>query len=250
MSGLNAFKTDKPRFLKNILFSGEVMPPKCLEYWQTHLPDARFVNLYGPTEITCNCTYYVIGTDFAADKPIPIGKAFGNCSVFLLDSENEITEQGVPGEICVTGTCLALGYYNRPDLTSMAFVQNPLCTEYPELMYRTGDIGQLDGDNIVFMGRKDTQIKHMGHRIEMSEIEICANSLDGVDVSACVYDDKASRLVMFYKGEAEPKNLYALLREKLPRYMLPNELVPITTFPITRTGKIDRRQLLEQTKRR
>lgn len=245
IAGFHAFQKEKPLFLKDVLFSGETMPPKALDYWQTALPDVRYVNLYGPTEITCNCTYYIVGRPAGQNEVIPIGQPFPNCSVFLMDGNVQIREENQPGEICVTGTCLARGYYRRPELTAAAFAQNPLCTAVPEPMYRTGDIGCYQNGRLVFLGRNDTQIKHMGHRIELAEIELCANSADGVEVSACVYDAERTRIVLFYQGAAEPKCLSAVLRKKLPRYMLPARLIPVASFPQTRTGKIDRRKLLD-----
>lgn len=250
ISSLRAFHRDKPRFLRDIMFSGEVMPPKTLAYWREALPNARFVNLYGPTEITCNCTYHILDGQQDPDAPIPIGKAFPNCSVFLLDDREEVQEENRLGEICVTGTCLARGYYRRPDLTEKAFAQNPLCDALPEPMYRTGDLGCYQNGRLIFMGRTDTQIKHMGHRIELGEVELCANGSACVESAACVYDQEYARILLFYLGTCPPEQLSAVLQKKLPRYMLPNRIYPVTVFPQTRTGKIDRRKLLELAKER
>lgn len=239
LAALGALDEARPRHLKNILFSGEVLPAEALRYWMEKLPDCRFVNLYGPTEITCNCTYYILPPHPAPDAAIPIGKAFPNCSVFLLDGGTPVTAEGAVGEICVCGGCLALGYYGRPALTAEAFVQNPLVTAYPERMYRTGDLAAYRGGELVFMGRRDSQIKHMGHRIELAEITLCANAASGVAQSVCVYDEAAQRLHLFYQGTADPSSLAAHLREHLPRYMLPATLHPVAEFPQTRTGKLD-----------
>ena len=244
ISKLNAFKTIQPQYLKNIMFSGEIMPLETLRYWMAALPDTRFVNLYGPTEITCNCTYYIVTDVSQLAEAVPIGNAFPNCSVFLLSDDTLVTEAGQIGEICVTGSCLALGYYNRLDLTQSAFPQNPLVQEYPERMYRTGDLGCYQNGQLVFMGRKDTQIKHMGHRIEMTEIILCANTMPGVEASSCIYDEPAAKIHLFYQGSVEEKALYAHLRDKLPRYMLPAAFHPVSSFPKTRTGKIDNKALL------
>lgn len=245
---LRAFKKDRPRFLENVLFSGEVLPPKTLAYWQEALPDVRFVNLYGPTEITCNCTYHIIHGSIPENEAIPIGRAFPNCSVFLLNGDQPVTEEGTPGEICVTGSCLAAGYYDRPDLTEAAFPPNPLQSAYREPLYRTGDIGCIRQGLLYYMGRQDAQIKHMGHRIELAEIELCANSAAGVETAACIYWQEAARIVLFYQGDAEPKTVAAHLRERLPRYMLPALWIPLKDFPRTRTGKIDRKMLLNLAK--
>ncbi len=248
LSTLKAFKKIKPEFLEKIMFSGEVMPQKTIEYFMEHYPDAEFVNLYGPTEITCNCTYYRVprGSDTSV---LAIGQPFDNCSVFLLDGE-KAAKEGETGEICVSGSCLALGYYNAPQQTVLAFVQNPLNTAYNELIYRTGDLGCMRDGLLWFCGRKDTQIKHMGHRIELAEIELCANAAEGVCVSACIYDEESSRIVLFYQGDAEAGKLLLHIKDKLPKYMLPNECVKVDSFAQTRTGKIDRKILLQLAKRR
>ena len=100
-----------PMYLRQIMFSGEVMSNKVLNYWRKYLPNAMYVNLYGPTEITCNCTYYIVEKEFADDEILPIGNAFRNTEVFLLDEDGtRIEEVGKEGELCVRGTCLALGY--------------------------------------------------------------------------------------------------------------------------------------------
>lgn len=244
ISRLNAFKTLRPLYLKNIMFSGEVMPPKTLQYWMQAVPQARFVNLYGPTEITCNCTYHIVQNADEVLREVPIGRPFANCDVFLLDGDEPIRAEGRMGEICVTGSCLALGYYNRPLISAQAFVQNPLNSKFREPMYRTGDLGVWRDGRLLFAGRKDTQIKYMGHRIEMSEIELCANAAEGVEASACVYCEELARLTLFYTGAAEEKVLLAHLRDRLPKYMLPSVCRRLERFPQNRTGKIDRRALL------
>ena len=242
LARLHAFQTLRPLYLKNIMFSGEVMPPKTLQYWMQAVPQARFVNLYGPTEITCNCTYHIVQSADEVLQEVPIGRPFANCDVFLLDSGEPVREEGRTGEICVTGSCLSLGYYNRPQLSAQVFVQNPLNSRFREPMYRTGDLGVWKNGSLLFAGRKDTQIKFMGHRIEMSEIELCANAAEGVEASACVFSDE--RLTLFYTGEAEEKALLARLRDRLPKYMLPSACRRLERFPQNRTGKIDRRALL------
>lgn len=168
-------------------------------------------------------------------QEVPIGRPFANCDVFLLDSGEPVREEGRTGEICVTGSCLSLGYYNRPQLSAQVFVQNPLNSRFREPMYRTGDLGVWKNGSLLFAGRKDTQIKFMGHRIEMSEIELCANAAEGVEASACVFSDE--RLTLFYTGEAEEKALLARLRDRLPKYMLPSVCRRLERFPQNRTGE-------------
>ena len=235
-----------PEAVNKILFSGEVMPEKHLKSWMEHLPNAMFVNLYGPTEITCNCTYHIVDRSRNYENGLPIGKAFPNEDVFLLDGDNKrITDCDNPGEICVRGTALALGYYNDPVQTARAFVQNPLNPYYPELIYRTGDLGKYDENgDIFFCGRKDFQIKHMGHRIELEEIEKAMNAVVGIERCCCVFDSEKSKLYGFFIGELEKKELHRRLQEHLPVFMIPGALRKVESLPITSNGKIDRRALL------
>ena len=234
-----------PEHVRRVLFSGEVMPQKHLNIWMEHLPEAVFVNLYGPTEITCNCTYHVIDRTQSYDGPIPIGRPFVNERVFLLDEhDREILKPGQTGEICVAGTALALGYYNAPDETSRRFTQNPLNPHYPELIYRTGDLGYMDaGGELYFCGRKDFQIKYQGHRIELEEIERAACRIDGIWSCVCVFDAKKSRLWGFYTGTLSQSELAGALREVLPDFMLPSVLRRLEQMPLTANGKTDRRAL-------
>lgn len=247
VSQLKGFTYKIPDQVNKVLFSGEAMPVKQLSIWQKYLPNARYVNLYGPTEITCNCTYYEINREFQAEEKIPIGRPFPNEKVFLLDEENkQVTTAGVNGELCVSGTALALGYYNNPEQTKRAFVQNPLNQNYLELIYRTGDLAFYNENNdLCFAGRKDFQIKHMGHRIELEEIEMAINSFSPIERACCVFDEKRNRITAFYVGNMEGKELSEQMRKSLPSYMIPTAFRTITEFPITPNGKIDRKKLLE-----
>ncbi|SHO48380.1 amino acid adenylation domain-containing protein [Anaerocolumna xylanovorans] len=236
-----------PVTVNKILFSGEAMPIKHLKIWQKYLPEASYVNLYGPTEITCNCTYYRISREFELDETLPIGKAFPNEKVFLLDENNAlITEEDITGELCVSGTALALGYYNNTEQTQKAFVQNPLNPHYLEPVYRTGDLAfyNKDGD-LCFAGRKDFQIKHMGHRIELEEIELIINSYPDIQRACCVFDTRKNRITAFYVGNMEGRQIQGKMQESLPVYMIPSVFSSLPELPITANGKIDRKKLLE-----
>ncbi len=236
-----------PVSVKRVLFSGEVMPLKHLNAWMRHLPDSLFVNLYGPTEITCNCTYHIIDRNRNYENGIPIGKPFPNEQVFLLNGDNLVTTTGVIGEICVRGTALALGYLRNPEQTDAAFVQNPLNTSYPEKIYRTGDLGiYTENGEILFQGRKDFQVKYMGHRIELEEVEKTINGIEGIDRCCVVFDESKQRLHGFYSGNIEKSDLHRQLRSLLPLYMIPGSLKKMDAFPITKNGKTDRRALLEE----
>lgn len=246
-AGMNAFKHRVPQHLKHIMFSGEVMPIKMLNIWRENVPDAMYVNLYGPTEITCNCMYYIVDRAFELTETLPLGVPFENEDVMVLTEDNRPVRPGETGEICVRGTCLALGYYNNPERTAAAFVQNPLNTAYPERIYRTGDLAKLNEDGtLVFAARKDFQIKHMGHRIELEEIETHIGAVNGVTRACCLFDEVRNKVVACYTGDATKEQIIELLKKKLPKYMIPNIFVPRTSMPLTKNGKIDRRKIREE----
>lgn len=243
ITSLRGFTYKVPLTVNKILFSGEVMPINHLQEWKKVLPQAMFVNLYGPTEITCNCTYYIIEEE--CQNEIPIGKAFPNERVFLLDeSQKEVCKANVEGEICVAGSTLALGYFDDPERTQKAFVQNPLHTNYNELIYRTGDIAHYREDgNLVYVGRKDFQIKHLGHRVELGEIETYINMIPGIDRVCCLYDDIKQQIVAVYQGNVERTLIKKELRKKLIRYMIPERYIIVEQMPLTPNGKIDRKKI-------
>lgn len=238
-----------PTKVNKIIFSGEVMPLKHLKQWIKYLPNTKFINVYGPTEITCNCTYYIVDNKKEYETNIPIGKPFDNEQVFLLDENNkEITEPNISGEICVRGTALALGYYNNLEQTNDRFVQNPLNNKYKDLIYKTGDLGYFDENNLMyFSGRKDFQIKHMGHRIELEEIEMTMEKIDEIQRVCCIYKEEKSKLYGFYIGNISKEELHEKLKSTLPIFMIPNILMKLDEFPMTKNGKIDRKQLRELT---
>ena len=247
VSELNGFTYRVPQLVDKVLFSGEVMPVRHLNIWRQYLPNAMYVNLYGPTEITCNCTYYIVDREFLPGEVIPIGRPFENEKVFLLDEQDHLVEKkGQRGEICVAGTALSLGYYNNPEQTKKAFVQNPLNNSFLEMIYRTGDLGYYNEQGeLCYATRKDFQIKHMGHRIELGEIEANVNMLDSVRSCGCIYDDEKGKIVLFYTGEISERDLMQDLKQKLQRYMLPNTIKQLEAMPLTATGKINRVLLKE-----
>ena len=236
-----------PNMVNKVIFSGEVMPLKHLNKWMEKLPNAMFVNVYGPTEITCNCTYHIIDRNREYVDKIPIGIPFPNERILLLDEDgNIIKSSNTPGEICVVGTSLALGYYNNLEQTNKSFTRNPNQTNYFEMVYHTGDLAYFNENNeLMFNGRKDFQIKYLGHRIELEEIDRAILNCDGVIRSCCLFDEEKSRLYGFYIGDISKADLHAKLSEILPVYMIPTVLVRLDAFPLTKNGKIDRKALFE-----
>ena len=233
-----------PQTVRKVLFSGEVMPLKHLRQWQEHLPDAMFVNLYGPTEITCNCTYHILDKNRDYSGGIPIGKPFPNEDVFLLSDDGKlITQPDVMGKILVRGTCLALGYYRLSEKNSEAFIQNPLNSACPETVYVTGDLGKYaENGELMFCGRSDNQIKYMGHRVELEEIEKAMAAIDGVERCFCVFEKE--KLRGFYTGSIGKKELHSVMRETLPVFMVPGFIRQLSEMPLTKNGKIDRQKAI------
>jgi len=243
IANLNIFMTKKPEYLLNILFAGEVMPNKHLNYWRKHLPSSRFANLYGPTEITVDCTYYVVERMFSDDESLPIGFPCKNSDVLLLTENNQVAKIEELGELCVRGSSLALGYYNDWERTQKVFIQNPLNAHYPELIYRTGDLVYMNRFNeIMFVGRKDSQIKHNGYRIELGEIETAVLGTHLVDICSVAYDNKNKQIVLFYEAKAELpiSDFRKLMLGFIPKYMLPTILFKVEKMPLNSNGKIDR----------
>ncbi|MGI6256336.1 MAG: amino acid adenylation domain-containing protein [Acutalibacter sp.] len=248
VSAFHGLDYRQPDSLRRVMFSGEEMPLKHLAHWRSRLPQGEFVNLYGPTEITCNCTYHVLDPHRDYREGVPIGRAFPNRQVFLLDEEDlEIQDPGRPGELCVRGSSLALGYYRAPDQTAARFVQNPLNTALPDRIYRTGDLACYgEGGELYFRGRRDFQVKYLGHRIELEEIQRAASQLPGVDQCCCVFHREKGKLLGYYTGSASPQEVRRELRTLLPGYMVPGSLSQVDQFPLTKNGKIDRAQLLKK----
>lgn len=246
ISAFGAFDKVKPEYLHTVAFGSEVFPIKQFRIWRSVLPNAKFTNLYGPTEGTGMCCYYKVDREFELDEAIPVGRPFKNTEIILLNEENKRAGEGEPGEICIRGTSVTLGYYNNPEKTNEAFVQNPLNTAYPEIIYRTGDIGKFnERGELVFVSRKDYQIKHMGHRIELGEIEVNVNMMPEIRLSGCIYDNEKGKIVLFYVGDIEAGDLTKALKDKLPRYMIPNYVKKLDEMPLTPNGKINRVYLKE-----
>lgn len=241
-----------PETVEKVLFSGEVMPVKHLKQWMEHLPDTTFVNLYGPTEITCNCTYHVIERDREYDGKIPIGRAFPNERVFLMKEDGQIINApNEAGEICIAGTSVGLGYYNNDEQTDKAFALNPNVKGYKERIYKTGDLAYFnEAGELIFNGRKDFQIKYQGHRIELEEVDKAIMEVDGVIRCCTIFDEEKSKLYAFYIGDMDKKELNAKLRETMPVYMMPTFLIRRDEFPMTKNGKIDRKKLMEDRKKK
>ena len=252
ISALGALEKYPPLSLHTVVFGSEVFPRAHYDRWRAALPDAAFYQLYGPTEATGMSCVWRADRALDAKERIPIGAPMDNTDLILLSEDGRRIEpvagqQSEPGEIYLRGSCVTLGYDGAPKETEAAFVQNPLHSAYPETVYRSGDMACYNAHGeLVFLGRRDAQIKIQGHRIEPGEIEGAALRLTGITQACCVYVAEVHELVLFYAGEASEEALRATLREQLPPYMLPRRLIKKAWLATTANGKIDRRVLLLQ----
>lgn len=243
---MDTFSEYLPRYLERVFFVGEVMPVKHLNYWIDHLPDCVYANLYGPTEITDTCTCYIVDRHFEEHESLPIGIPFKNCEVIVIndDGQRVLRPEDGHGVLYVRGSFLGLGYYGEPEKTRASFVQNPLNKAYPELLYRTGDyVCFNERGELMYRGRADHQIKHMGYRVELGEIERAAASILGVVQAVCIYDGEKRQIILFYSGKAEDANIREQLNRLLPAYMMPARIICRESLPLTSTGKADRVKL-------
>ena len=249
ISSFGVLEKKIPEYLRTIAFGSEVFPIKQFRLWKKALPEAKFINLYGPTEATGMSCYYKVEREFALEETIPIGQPFSNTEILLLNEENKRAVEGEIGEICIRGTSVTLGYYNDFERTRESFVQNPLNTSYPEIIYRTGDLGKYNEQGeLIFVSRKDYQIKHMGHRIELGEIEANVNAIEQVKSACCIYDKEKEKIILYYVGEINTAQMASSLKEMLPRYMLPNYIEALEQMPLTPNGKMNRVFLKEKYK--
>lgn len=249
LSGMRALEKAVPQHVHTVVFGGEVFPLKQFALWCNALPKARFFNMYGPTECTGFSCWYEVPPGVPT-SPLPIGRPFANTGVLLVGEDGrEVQKDGQAGEVYIRGAGVTPGYYNDAERTAASFVQNPLQNAYPETVYRTGDIAQYNQDGqLLYLARKDHQIKHMGYRIELPEIEAAAITMPGLENACCVFDDDKSKIVLYYMGTPEGREVTTFMRNVLPRYMVPAAALPLPRMPQTQNGKIDRELLTRQAK--
>jgi D-alanine--poly(phosphoribitol) ligase subunit 1 len=232
--------------LRKVFFAGEVFPTKSLNYWRRHLAGVQFVNLYGPIEISVDCTFFIVDRDMADEEKLPIGFPCRNTDILILNDQNQIATGTETGELCVRGSSIALGYWNDPERTAEAFVQNPLNAHFPERIYRTGDlVYRNDRGELMIVGRKDFQIKHLGYRIELGDIEYAVLRLDAIRNACVVYNHDRKEIILFFESvqELSCADIRARLAPFLPKYMLPSAFHRLDLMPRNPNGKIDRQLL-------
>ncbi|MDR1412370.1 MAG: amino acid adenylation domain-containing protein [Actinomycetes bacterium] len=241
--------TALPR-LKTAAFCGEILSNAYLNIWRRHLPAVRYANLYGMTEGTDACCYFFIERDFGDDEALPIGRPCRNMRAWVLAEDGRECAPGEVGEICIAGAGLALGYWNRNDLTQTAFRRNPLETRWNQTLYHTGDLGLRGNDGLLYVkGRRDSQVKVKGNRVELGEVERAAATLPGAHNVCVLFDPKSEGIVLLIQTndtELRLRPINQQLKALIPDYMLPSRLELLSQFPLTASGKIDRMRLREQ----
>ncbi len=244
---LNAFSAVVPETLKRVFFIGEVMPMKHLNKWIAALPDIEYVNLYGSSEVAGISCFFRVNRAFENDAALPMGKPLSNCKIYLLDGEEVVKEKGRIGELYVVSDSVALCYFGDPEKTEKAFVIKDFGSG-PVRAFKSGDLAQYDENgDLVFASRSDFQIKHMGHRIVLVEIETIAGALDCIQRCCCLYDSVKSKIILFCTlsevSELSSKEIKAMLTEKLSSYMVPNKVIILDEMPFNANNKIDRQKL-------
>lgn len=235
--------------LRLILFAGEVMPIKQLNEWVSQYPNCKFVNMYGPTEATDIVLYYVLDRKFSAGETLPIGIPCANMKALILDKDNTPVKKGEIGELLIGGTGISSGYWNAPEITQKAFIQNPLNNKYHDRLYRTGDlVYEAEDGNIMFVGRADSQIKLRGNRIELGDIEATAASMDNIKNCCSMFSHETEEIYLFLETDTEivPRKFNMELKKHLPSYMIPQRIISMPSFPHTPSGKIDRQRLKKE----
>lgn len=242
LSKLKVFKKAIPQYLRMVLFVGEVFSVHQLKIWMEYLKDTTFINLYGSSEICGICSYYKVPRNLEEMDRIPIGYAMKNCKIVLVQDGKVVTESGQTGEIYVKSDALAAGYLGKAEQERSVFVQTP-AEGLPEgIYYRSGDLARLDEKGaLIFISRKDFQIKHMGHRIELGEIEHAACTFDEVENAGCIFDN--DKIILFYEGNQEKSSLVTYLKQKISPYMIPKKVVRLDKIPLNHNGKVDRMYL-------
>ena len=248
VANLKTFDYIKPKYLKKVLFAGEVMPMAGLNIWRKNLPNIMYANLFGPTETTDICTYYIVNREFQNNMTLPIGIPCENTEIILINDKGKEAKNDEVGEIYVKGSIVGSGYYNNEEKTNLAFVQNPLHNNYKDIVYKTGDLAKYNKyGELEYLGRIDFQIKHMGYRIELGEIEANINSLEGITLCACIYQDDL--IILYYESnKLNDEDIINYANKKLVAYMRPNKIIKLPRMPYNANGKIDRVKLKEMYK--
>ena len=238
--------------LRWVLYGGEPFPPKYLRALMKQWPQARVSNVYGPAEVN-QCTYYHVPPEYADDErnlPVPIGKVWDETDGLIIDDEDEIVEGPRSGELIVCSTTMMLGYWGQPELNKKAFFHHVDSSGSPRIYYRTGDLVKRESDgNLMFLGRKDRQVKVRGYRVELDDIERTLSNHPDVEEAGVYWilngDEKEihATIICRANSKATEVSLKKYLSSCLSTYATPNSIALVDSLPRTDSGKIDRKNL-------
>ncbi|WNG48285.1 amino acid adenylation domain-containing protein [Archangium minus] len=229
--------------LQVVMSTGDVCLPETAREWAAR---HRFINGYGPTEVTVASTLHTVGTQNG--ERVPIGRPLSNWHVVILDEHWRPVPDGAPGEICIGGDGVGRGYLGQPGLTAERFVPDPFSPVPGSRLYRSGDRGrQLADGTIEFLGRRDNQVKVRGARIELGQVESALLALPGVRDAVAVIDGRGERLLGYVIPAAgtvlSVDAVRTELRRHLPGYLVPDVIASVDEWPLTTSGKVDRTRL-------
>jgi amino acid adenylation domain-containing protein len=233
------------------IIGGENLQSATLRFWQESSPETVLINEYGPTETVVGCSIYQVPDEQRSGGSVPIGRPIANTQLYVLDHFLHPAPVQVPGELYIGGAGVARGYLNRPALTAEKFIPHPFSTEPGARLYRTGDLARyLPDGNMEFLGRIDHQVKILGYRVEIGEIEAVLKEHPSIGETFVMdYMDASCdrRLVAYLVAGAEPappvSDLRRFLQEKLPDYMIPSSFMWLDALPLSASGKVERRLL-------
>lgn len=245
--------TTKLTNLRIAIVGGEALSVNSVKVWQDLFNEkVQLINVYGPTEATVVASYFDVTKYSEYSKPVPIGYPFDNYDLYVMDESCAIVPEGVAGELCIGGECLATGYHNKPKITKERFVTT-LIQQKEERLYRTGDIvKRLPDGSLAYLGRNDDQVKVRGYRIEIGEIESLIGNLDIVNSVFVMPFDNNTAIAAYITlndkaklSDVKPKAVLAEIKSKLPSYMVPSSVMLLESLPITANGKVDKKSLPE-----
>ena len=232
--------------LRWVLYGGEPFPPKYLKTLMQKWSQARFCNVYGPAEVN-QCTYYHLSVPPEDDHPIPLGKVWKNTEMLIIDELDQPVQLGKPGELLIRSPTMMKGYWRQPELTQRSFYTRRVIPGQEQVFYRTGDLVSQNADgNLMFLGRKDRQIKTRGYRVELEMVEASLATLDAV-AEAAVFPVSheteglliEAAIILTAAAKVTVEEIQSQLAEQLPTYAVPRSIYLVKSLPRTSTGKIN-----------
>jgi amino acid adenylation domain-containing protein/non-ribosomal peptide synthase protein (TIGR01720 family) len=230
-----------------LIVGGENFEMDLARDWAEKHSQVKIYNEYGPTEATVGCMVHLFDSRRDRGPSVPIGYPAGNCQIYLLDHDGQLTPRGARGEICISGDCLARGYTGDQALTAERFVPNPFNSS--QLIYRTGDVARhLPGGGLEYLGRRDQQVKIHGYRVSLEEIRAALLLYPGVRDAVVTTEMDANRLpeivaYLVLDVEVTRASLRAFLSTQLPQHFMPGKFFRLQELPVTASGKLDHRLL-------